>query len=114
MTADEALETLGRLTASESYPTLDDDDLAQALLAGTLADPDGLVPSDADWTPTYDLNRAAAAGWRLKAGKVAGDFDVTDVGGTYRRSQIMELCERMATGYARRVVSSVPLSRLTA
>lgn len=48
------------------------------------------------WAPTYDLDAAAARGWRMKAGKAAGRFDFAEDGQQFTRSQIMAHCIGMA------------------
>lgn len=63
------------------------------------------------WTPTWDLNRAAAAGWEWKAGKATPDFDFSDDAGTYSRQQVFEMCKRQARDYAKKTTASIPLSR---
>lgn len=52
------------------------------------------------WTPTWSLRAAASEGWRWKAAKVAGNFDVAAGGGTsFRRSQTYQHCMEMARRY---------------
>lgn len=48
------------------------------------------------WAPTFDLNAAAAEGWRIKAGKAAGGFDFAEDGQSFSRSQIVAHCRAMA------------------
>lgn len=51
------------------------------------------------WAPTWDLNAAAAAGWRMKAGKAAGRFDFGEDGQQFSRSQVMAHCQAMAESF---------------
>jgi len=91
-------------------PTLSDDEIETLLALASVVDADGLIPSDAGWTATYDLNRAAAEGWRWKAGKVAPRFDFgTDVS-RFSRAQLHKHCMEQAADYARRIsgVTVVP------
>ena len=55
------------------------------------------------WTPTFDLNAAAAAGWALKAGKAAGRFSFTTDGQTFQRGQVISACHKMERMYRRRI-----------
>ncbi len=110
MTEAEALARLKRMTDADSEPTLTDDDLADCIAMSRLVDVNGLAPSESGWTPTYDLNRGAAEGWRRKAGKLAMRFDFATDGQQFQRSQAVEHCERMAEQYRRRIVSSVPVT----
>lgn len=59
------------------------------------------------WSPTYDLNAAAAEGWRLKAGRVAGRFDFTTDGQTFQRGQLLAHCRDMERTYRRRIALGV-------
>lgn len=54
------------------------------------------------WVPTWDLNYAAAEGWRRKAAKVAGSYDFSSGGDAFSRSQMVEACLSMAKMYAGR------------
>jgi len=86
-------------------PTLEnyDDDMLTATLEDfPLDDAAGNAPSDADWTPTYDLHRAAARIWDLKAGREQDsyDFSMGSMGNaTYKRSQLFTQALRMARHY---------------
>lgn len=50
---------------------------------------------------SFDLNGAAADGWRERAAKQAGNFDFGVDGAQFRRSQWFTHCMQMATHYAR-------------
>ena len=62
------------------------------------------------WTPTWDLNAAAAEGWRWKMGKCSEAYAFTNAGQSFHREEVFAHCERMARFYARRVavVVAVP------
>ena len=109
MTQGEALVRLQRMLAYDQEPTLTDSEVSALLSACRVADTSGLAPSDTSWTPTWDLNRGAAEGWRWKAGKVAGRFDFSTDGQSFHRSQMAEMCEPMVKQYARKVTSNVVL-----
>lgn len=59
-------------------------------------DPDGLYETNPDWTPTYDLNAAAADIWEEKASSLAGDYDFHADGASYSRSQAYEQAMKQA------------------
>lgn len=109
MTEGEALARLRRMTDASAEPVLSDDDLNDCLAISRLADAAGLPPTDPAWTPTYDLNRGAAEGWRRKAAKLAMRYDFSADGQTFSRSQAMAHCERMAEHYRRRIAATVPV-----
>lgn len=95
-----ARDRLAQLVAAGVAPTLTDGQLDDILIRARRPDVDGLLPSDADWTPTYDFNAAASEGWELKAG-LAVTFDFTAHGQTFDRSQVQEQCLAMASRYRR-------------
>lgn len=103
------LQKLGRMTASDSEPVLAVEDLEQLLADSGRPDAEGRPPTDLNWTPTYDLNAAAAEGWRWKAAR-AGELTAVDLDGTkLSAEQIFDHCERMIGVYSRRVNATLPL-----
>ena len=109
MTEAEALARLKRMTDADSEPVLTADDVTDCLAMSKLVDSNGLAPSDASWTPTWDLNRGAAEGWRRKAGRLAMRFQFSTDGQEFHREQAVAHCERMAEQYRRKIISSVPV-----
>jgi hypothetical protein len=106
MTEAEALAILRQETAAEEAPGLDDAELETLLRRFRIADADGRAPTDAGWSPTWDLRRAVVRGWRLKAAKAAGAYDLSTDGQGLSRSQIVSNCLRMADTYARGALAS--------
>ena len=51
------------------------------------------------WSPTFDLEAAAARGWMLKAGKAAGQFAFGEDGQQFSREQITAHCQAMAATF---------------
>lgn len=100
---------LKMLTAADSAPVLEADEIELLLQMHRLADANGVAPGGVGWLPGWDLNRAALEGWRWKAAKVAGAFDFSADGASYNRSQILAMCERMIAQYQRRIIGSPPL-----
>ena len=109
MEAASALARLRAMTASSTDPVLTEEELDLLLEGCRLEDSAGVAPGGTDWVGTYDLNRAAAEGWRWKAGKAASRFGFTADGAQFNRQQTVEACERMAKTYAGKVISSVPV-----
>ncbi len=109
MTEAEALARLKRMTDADSEPALTTDDITDCMAMSKLVDSNGLAPSDSSWTPTFDLNRGAAEGWRRKAGRLATQFDFSTDAQQFQRSQAVEHCERMAEQYRRKIVTAVPV-----
>lgn len=102
-----ALEQLALMTAANSVPRLSAAALDTLLDACRLADSAGHAPASADWRGAYDLNSAAAEGWRWKAAMTAAEFDFTADGATYNRAQVQAQCLKMAEHYRRRVVRTI-------
>lgn len=110
MTETEALEELQLMVAHDVEPTLDVDELASLLLRARRPDPVRLGADSTGWTPTWDLNAAAAEGWRRKAAKVTGKFDFSTDGQSFSRSQIHAMCIEQANLYRNRIAGSIPMN----
>lgn len=105
MTETEAADRLSSMVAAESAPTLTLVEVDDLLRGARRADGDGYEIADVGWTPTWDLNAAAAEGWRRKAGKVAGEFTFNADGGSFNRAEQYRACLDMAKSYSRGVGS---------
>lgn len=105
----DALVRLKQMLQSDAEPSLMIDEVNDLLEFAKRADPDGLAPSDEGWDPSWDLNAAAAEGWRRKAGQVAGRFNVSLDGESLSRAQAFAHCLQMAERYANRVAGMAPL-----
>lgn len=64
----------------------------------------------ATWAPTYDLNKAAAEGWMIKAGKVAHKYDFSAGGQMFTRNQFQAHCLEMADRYRKRGLGMIEVS----
>lgn len=95
-----ALTLLSDKVASTSRPTLDATTVGALLDAYPMRDTDGRAPTDDGWVGTWDLNAAAAEGWRMKAGKVAGDFNFSADGASYSKADVLAHCLEMESKYA--------------
>lgn len=60
-----------------------------------------------EWSPTYDLNAAACAGWRVKAGKVSHKYSFSTDGQTFTRAQWFQACLSMASQYEKKTAYTV-------
>lgn len=61
-------------------------------------------------TPAYNLNRAAAEGWRWKAAKVANRYTMSDATQRLNRSDLIKHCLLMAKQYAAKSITSIPVT----
>lgn len=101
MTEAEALSYLTMMLAPEEDPTLTSDELQLLLDANKVEDSYGLPPSSASWTGTWNLNKAAASGWRTKAGKAASRVDISNPPYSLSRDQLQKHCLAMAAAYSK-------------
>jgi hypothetical protein len=94
-----AKEKLKRITAWDIAPALTDGEIDALLVETSLADTNGLPPTETDWQPTYDLNLAATAAWLIKAGRAAQLTEVDPVGSGIVTSKVFDNCRAMARIY---------------
>lgn len=116
MTSDEALIRLKAMTAWDTEPSLTDDEMTSLLSMSKIADIYGLWPSDAGWTPTFNLNIGAAEGWRWKAARAdsleGGNVTssrVGDVSETY--SSPAERFQAKADMYSKKITGTISAGR---
>ncbi len=93
-------------------PVYSDEVLAEYIEAYPLPDLDGNLPDLDTWTPTYDLNAAAADVWEEKAAALARRHDFSADGGRFNRSQQYEQALKQARHYrSRRAVRMLSVVR---
>jgi hypothetical protein len=108
-----AIEKLELMLANDKEPILEPDVIAQLLEDHRTVDSEGFYPYETEWTPTYKLNAAAAAGWELKATRVATDYNIQLEGRTMNRGEMMENFLRLARQFRRRAgVTSIALGEV--
>lgn len=101
MTLTEAKAKLGRMLADDKEPILGADVLEALLAECQVVDQFGNYVTDSGYEQTWDFNRAAEKGWRLKAGRVAAGYDVSVEGRSLSRSQMIDNFLQMAKEYRR-------------
>lgn len=97
------------MTAWDVAPTLADGEIDELLGQAALMDTNGLAPLHEEWTPTYDLNAAAAAGWLIKAGRASELVEVDPPGSGIVTSKVFDNCLAMARIYAAKRKTSITL-----
>ena len=95
-----ALTLLRDKVAATSRPVLAEATVAALLDAYPMPDSAGRAPVDDGWEGAWDLNAAASEGWRMKAGKVAGDFNFSADNASYSKADVLAHCLEMQTRYA--------------
>src|SRR5438270_13195716 len=94
-----AKDKLKKMTAWDVEPAITDDELDELLVPCCIKDKAGLPPSDPGWTPTYDLNSAAAGGWLIKAARAAAMVEIDPPGSGIMTSKVFDNCRAMARIY---------------
>lgn len=113
MTEAEAKTKLALMVLSDQDPALIDAQLTDCLTYARRPDSSGLDYSQAGWTPTWDMDAAAAEGWRRKAGIAAARFNFAEDSQRFDRAQIYDHCISQQEQYARKAMGSIPLSDTT-
>jgi hypothetical protein len=62
------------------------------------------------WYGAWDLNRAAAEGWRIKAGLVSNRHDFANNSGNYNPAQVFDHCMKMADHYNSKQIAAITLA----
>jgi hypothetical protein len=104
-------DKLKRITAWDVEPTLSEGDLDAVLAQTAKADVDGLAPDDEDWTPTYDLNAAAAAAWLVKAARASPLTEFDPPGSGIFTTKVFDNCRAMARIYSAKRTASVSIAK---
>jgi hypothetical protein len=91
-------DKLKKMTAWDTTPALTETELDDLLSNSSMTDKDGFAPLDEEWTPTYDLNAAASAGWLIKAGRTTSTTE-TEPDSINVTSKIFDNCRTMARIY---------------
>jgi hypothetical protein len=110
MTHAQAVALLERKTSALSDPALSLDDIDLLLLTHRRADRWGTAPGFDGWEPTWDLDAAAAEGWRWKAAAIADRFGFSADGATFSRDQQWQHCMEMAGRFGARSIRSLDTS----
>lgn len=98
------------MTAWDSEPALTEDELGATLDAFAREDINGLAPINEEWTPTYDINAAAAQAWLVKAARASTLTEVDPPGSGIVTSKIFDNCRAMARIYGAKKQMSVRLN----
>lgn len=102
----EPIEKLKLLTAWNLEPVLSADELNESLWAYATADANGFAPISEAWTPTYNLNAAAAHVWLIKAARAAATVEV-EAGSGIVTSKVFENCRSMAKTFAAKGTATI-------
>ncbi len=107
MTEDEARARIRLLVKADQYPKLSGDEVEMLVASARRADHWGRAPSDPLWEPTWNLNYALYRGWEQKQAGCAGHYDMQEADQRLSRSQVFEMCGKMALQYKNKLSGSV-------
>lgn len=102
---------LKRMTAADSQPLLSSDDLDELLSMFQKSDANGNLPGTDSWIPTYNMNSAAAEGWRWKAAKAAELVSIDLDGERMSSNQIFDHCQSMIRQYSRKQSATISFGK---
>ena len=104
LTEGRARARLQDMVAHTCTPVLSVEEVDELLTMAKVPDEYGVEPSTSTWTPTWELNHAAAHGWRLKAGKAASETSFSADGQSVKSQELIDNCLRMMQHYEARIV----------
>jgi len=104
-----AQDKLKKMVAADVAPTLTDDEVDELLASAGLSDTAGLSHGDEAWSPTYDLNAAAAKAWLIKAARAAAMIDEPTSGEV--TAKVFDNCRAMARIYSARRSSTISIAK---
>ena len=110
MTIEAARAQLAVLIAKTSQPVVTDEEIDVLLDGARRPDANGLVYGDDDYSPTWNLNAAAAAAWSLKAGRCADLVDMSVGDLRMSNSKLFEHCNTKAAEFRSMLIGSIPVS----
>ncbi len=105
----EAIEKLKLLTAWDLEPVLSEAELGEALANYAIADSQALAPVNEEWSPTYNLNAAAAHAWMIKAARAAATVEIDPPLSGIVTSKVFENCRSMARIFAAKGTGNVSI-----
>lgn len=109
MTTDEAFEQIEILTQAETEPKLAIVELKLLVSRAKRVDDRRRLPSDVNWTPTFNIGAAVALGWEMKAAKVATAVDFKSADQSLTRSQLYAQLMKVSNEWRKRAGESVRL-----
>lgn len=105
------LEKLKAISAWETEPVLTETEVEDILGNASVADAEGNAPANDDWTPTYDINKAAAEAWLIKAARASALTEIDPPGSGILTSQVFENCMKMSREFKSRGSVSVSIQQ---
>ena len=101
MTANEALTIVKLNCNTAGDPVISDADVATVIAQYKIIDDDGRLITDDDYEETYHIPAICQAIWRIKAGKIATAYNMTNGDQTLNREGMLKGCEYMVNMWGR-------------
>lgn len=95
-----------RMTSASSLPELGADEIEGLVESAKRRDGQGRLPTDPEWSPTWDLDESIGRGWRIKAAAAAALHDVNLQGLSFSQSQLYKQCVSQAEAYEQGVAQT--------
>lgn len=96
----DAVARVTLLGAAASRPALTQDEVEAIVGRHAMADGNHYEPGHTSWVETYDVNAATAEVFRIKAGRVAGDFNFSADDASFSKGDVLAHLLEMETKYA--------------
>lgn len=110
MTAAEALTIVKLQGCTSEYPVVTDADCSSLISMYKICDSSGRLITDPDYEETYHIPAILQALWKLKAGRVATNYDMTSGDQTLNRSSMYLRCMDMAKELGKQCIGSAELA----
>lgn len=115
MTYEQATTQITLLLQPDSEPSLTTAEVSAIVDLSARMDSNGVAPTatsseatlNTNWKPTYDVYAGVAFGWRVKAAKVAGNYQFKDDTLQLNREQVIDHCLKMAAEYSKMTSSTI-------
>ncbi len=103
------LENLKLLTAWETEPQLTEIEVEEILDNNAVADAEGNSPTNDNWDPSYDVNKAAAEAWLIKAARASALTEINPLESGIVTSKVFDNCILMSNVLAEKGHTSTRL-----
>ena len=110
MTAAEALAIVKNNCNTAGNPVVSDADVAAVIAQYKIIDAEGRLISDDCYEETYHIPAICQAVWKLKAGRVAADYTMTNGDQTLNRSDMVKAMLQMANYWGRQCNHSAEMA----
>ncbi len=106
------LDKLKLLSAWETEPVLTETEVESILDSAAIADAEGNSPTNDNWQPTYDINRAAAEAWLIKAARASALTEIDPPESGIVTSKVFDNCVSMAKIYSAKPRTTLALHQV--